>query len=168
MPARNYLTDPKQLLAQGQMIVSSTEDSRFQHKVECVNLVLGGGMMPSELSRCVAESKNTITMWVKTADERGFDTLHTRKQLGRLTKLSRKQLEELERIVKEDESSTHGYRVWDGPSVSSLVSKRYGVSISARQCQRMFHGFNMSLVRPQAYPSTGESNSREREDFKEN
>ena len=42
MPARNYLTDPKQLLAQGQMIVSSTEDSRFQHKVECVNLVLGG------------------------------------------------------------------------------------------------------------------------------
>ncbi len=147
------------------MIVSSTEDSRFQHKVECVNLVLGG-MMPSELSRYVAESKNTITMWVKTADERGFDALHTRKQPGRPAKLSCEQMDELERILKEDEPATHGYRLWDWPSVSSLVSKCYGVSISARQCQRMFHGFNMSLVRPQAYPSMGESNTRECEDFK--
>mgnify|MGYP004454752375 CR=1 FL=1 len=167
MPVRNYLTDPKQLLAQGQMIVSSTEDSRFQHRVECVNLVLGG-MMPSELSRYVAESKNTITMWVKTADERGFDALHVRKQPGRPTKLSREQLEELERILKEDEPSMHGYRVWDGSSVSSLVSKRYGVSLSARQCQRMFRGFGMSLVGPQTYPSLGECNGQERKEFKKN
>lgn len=122
--------------------------------------------MPSELSRYVAESKNTITMWVRIADERGFDALHTRRQPGRPTKLSREQLDELERILKEDEPETHGYRVWDGPSVSSLVSKRYGVSLSARQCQRMFHGFGMSLVRPQAYPSMGEGNSQECEDFK--
>lgn len=120
------------------------------------------------MSRYVAESKNTITMWVKIADEWGFDALHTHRQPGRPTKLSREQLDELESILKEDEPETHGYRVWDGPSVSSLASKRYGVSLSARQCQRMFNGFNMSLVRPQAYPSMGESNARECEDFKEN
>ena len=167
MPARNYLTDPKQLLAEGQMIVSSTEDSKFQHKVECVNIVLGG-MMPSELSNYVAESKNTITNWVKIADEQGFEALHTRKQPGRPTKLTKEQLDELEGILNDDEPSEHGYRVWDGPSVSSLIQERYGVSLSARQCQRMFHGFNMSLIRPQTYPSLGESNLQERDDFKKN
>jgi len=74
MLRRKYKTDPGVLLAQGQEIVATTKDARFQHKVEMVNLVLGG-IPPSELSRYCAESKNTITLWVKTADEKGFGAL---------------------------------------------------------------------------------------------
>ena len=69
MPTRKYKTDKNQLLAEGQMIVSSTDDAKYQHRVEIVNLVLGG-MTPSALSEYVSESKNTITMWVKSADEK--------------------------------------------------------------------------------------------------
>ena len=49
MPARVYKTDKEQLLAEGKLIVSSTDDAKFQHKVELVNLVLSG-MTPSALS----------------------------------------------------------------------------------------------------------------------
>lgn len=167
MPSRNYVSDPAALLAEGQMIVSSTEDSKFQHKVECVNIVLGG-MPPSELSKYVAESKNTITSWVKTADEEGFEALHTKKQPGRPMKLTKEQLAEIERAVKEDEPTTHGYRVWDGPSLSDFIKKKYSVEVSVRHCQRMFHGFGLSLIRPQTHPSLDEDNDEDRENFKKN
>ncbi len=71
MPTRKYKSDKNQLLTEGQRIVSSTDDAKFQHKVGLVNLVLGG-MTPSSLSEHVSESKNTITMWVKSVDENGF------------------------------------------------------------------------------------------------
>ena len=74
MPTRVYKSDKEQLLAEGKMIVNSTDDSKFQHKVEMVNLVLGG-MNPSELCEYVSESKNTITSWVKIVDEKGKESV---------------------------------------------------------------------------------------------
>ena len=79
---------PGVLLAQGQEIVATTKDARFQHKVEMVNLVLGG-IPPSELSKYCSESKNTITLWVKTADEKGFGALADGAHPGRPPRLSR-------------------------------------------------------------------------------
>lgn len=59
MPNRQYKTDPKQLLAEGQIIVNTTDDTKFQHRVEIVNLVLGG-LTPSFLSNYCAESKTPL------------------------------------------------------------------------------------------------------------
>ncbi len=68
---KEYHTDPAELLAEGQEIVRTTGDAKYRHKVEIVNLVLGG-QIPSQLSQYVKESKDTITRWVKIADEQGF------------------------------------------------------------------------------------------------
>ena len=165
MPERKYVTDKAQLLAQGQMIVSSNEDAAYVHRVDCVNLVLGG-MPPSEVSKYVPESKNTITAWVKTADEQGFDALHIKKQTGRPPKLTAEQMAEIEKILLEDKPEEYGYHVWDGPSLSAYIESEYSISICVRQCQRYFKDFNMSLVRPQTYPSKGKGNTAEREEFK--
>jgi transposase len=75
------------LLAEGQIIVNSTDDAKFQYKVEIVNLVLAG-ITPSFLSQHSADSKNAITLWVKKVDEQGFESLKTKKQPGRPSKLS--------------------------------------------------------------------------------
>lgn len=167
MPSRNYVTDPQVLLAEGQMIVSSTDDAKYQHKVECVNIVLGG-MPPSELSKYVAESKNTITQWVKTADEEGFEALHPKKQPGRPQKLTPAQLDEISKLLDEDDPARQGYRVWDGPTMSQYIKKAYSITISPRSCQRMFHSLGFSLIRPQTFPSAEKDNSEEREEFKKN
>lgn len=74
------------VLSEDQMIVSPTDDAKYQHRVEIVNLVLGG-MTPPAISQYVSESKNTITMWVKSVDEKGFESFRTKKQLGRPPKL---------------------------------------------------------------------------------
>ena len=130
---RTYKTDPELLLAQGKAIVAAGEATRYQHKVEMVNLVLGG-LSPSFLADHCGDSKNAITGWVKTADECGFEALRDRKSTGRPPKLSAEQMAELDKLLGE-EPSEYGYRVWDGPSVSDLIKKRYGIAYSVRSCQ---------------------------------
>ena len=78
MSTRKYKTDKNQLLAEDQMIVSSTDDAKYQDKVEMVNLVLGG-MTPSALSQYVSESKNTIIMWVKSVVKKAYHLIQEEK-----------------------------------------------------------------------------------------
>ena len=165
MPARQYKTDPAQLLAEGQLIVQSTTDTKFQHKVEMVNLVLSG-LTPSYLSTYCGDSKSTITRWVKIADEQGFDALKVKKQTGRKPKLTGEQNEEIRAIIEEDDPKKYGYNVWDGPSLSAYIEKIYTVKLSVRQCQRLLHSLGFSLVRPQTFPSKGEQNKQERKEYK--
>ncbi len=79
MPFRKYVTDKAELLSECLMILSSSEEASFIHKVECVNFVLTG-MTPEDVSKYVPESRNTIAGWVKTVCEEGFEALRTKKQ----------------------------------------------------------------------------------------
>ncbi len=166
MPARVYQTDKEKLLSEGKSIVRATDDAKFQHRVEMVNLVLGG-MTPSALSEYVRESKNTITRWVKTADELGFAALRVKKQSGRSPRLSKENRKAIKAVLEEDDPKKYGYNVWDGPSLSDYIAREYGVNLGVRQCQRMFHKLGFSLIRPQIFPAKGkESLKEEREAFK--
>ena len=165
MPARKYKTDPAQLLAEGQQIVHSTSDAKYRHKVEMINLVLSG-LTSSYLSTYCGDSKRTITLWVKIADEQGFEALKTKKPTGRPSKLTQEQKAEIRVILEEDAPKKYGYNVWDGPSLSAYVEKTYAVKLSVRQCQRLLHSLGFSLVRPQTFPSKGEQNEQERMEYK--
>ena len=165
MPARKYKTDPVQLLAEGQQIVHSTSDAKYRHKVEMVNLVLSG-LTPSYLSSYCGDSKRTITLWVKIADEQGFAALKTKKPTGRPPRLTKEQKAEIRAILEEDDPKKYGQNVWDGPSLSAYIKKTYVVKLGVRQCQRLFHSLGFSLVRPQTFPSKGEENEKERTEYK--
>lgn len=165
MPKRKYHTDPAELLAEGQEIVQTTDDAKYGHKVEIVNLVLGG-QIPSRLSQYVKESKNTITRWVKIADEQGFEALRPQKPAGRLPRLNAAQQSAIKSVLEEGDPKAQGYEVWDGLSLSSYIERTYSIHLGVRQCQRLFHKLGFSLVRPQTYPNRGENNKDAREAFK--
>ena len=101
MPARKYKTDPAQLLAEGQQIVRTISDAKYRHKVEMVNLVMSG-LTPSYLSSYCGNSKRTITLWVKIADEQGFEALKPRKPTGKPPKLTKEQMAEIRTVLEED------------------------------------------------------------------
>ncbi len=88
MPYRKYVTDKAELFSGVRKILSSSEEARFIHKVECVNFVLAG-MTPEDVSKYVLESRSTIAGWVKTVCEEGFEALRSKKQTGRTTELSK-------------------------------------------------------------------------------
>jgi transposase len=167
MPTRKYKTDSAKLLAEGQIIVNSTDDGKFQHKVEMVNPVLAG-LTPSFISEYTADSKNAITLWVKKADEQGFESLKTRKQTGRPSKLTAAQLGEIKTLLAKDDPKESGYNVWDGPGLSDHISKTYSADLCVRQCQRLMHNLGFALVRPQTFPSKGGEDDPTRNEFKKN
>lgn len=165
MPTRKYKTDPDQLLAEGREILGSISDDKYRHKVEMVNLVLSG-LTPSYLSTYCGSSKSMITLWVKIADEQGFEALKPKKPTGRPAKLTEEQKTEIRTVLEEDDPEKYGQNVWDGPSLSAYIEDTYAIKLSVRQCQRLFHTLGFSLVRPQTFPSKGEHNEAERTEYK--
>ena len=165
MNNRKYHTDPQILLEQGQALVKGTKDARYRHKIEVVNLVLGG-MTAQKVSEFVKESKNTVSRWVKITDERGWDAL---KDLphggGRQTKLTENEVGQID-IALQNDPQDYGYAVWDGPALSDFIGKHFGIELSVSSCQRLFHTLGYSLRRPQTYPIKGEENTVLREEFK--
>ena len=111
MPARKYKTDPVQLLAEGQQIVRTTSDAKYRHKVEMVNLVLSG-LTPTYLSSYCGNSKRTITLWVKIADEQGFAALKPKKLTGKPPKLTKEQMAEIRTVLEEDAPKKYEHNVW--------------------------------------------------------
>lgn len=166
MNVRKYATNPEVLLEQGKAIMSSTDEARFHFKVFAVNMVLAGCPV-SQISSLAGVSKVAVTGWVKTADEQGFAALRPRQHPGRPPKLSAKQCAAIDSAIQSDPKD-FGFKIWDGPSLSSYISNTFGVKLSVRQCQRLFHDLGYSCIRPQPYPSKGYEDSDEREAFKKN
>jgi transposase len=100
-------------------------------------------------------------------DEGGFEALRPKKRPGRPNKLTKDQKEEI-KVAILSEPSIHGYNVWDGPSLSDFILKKYEVKLGVRQCQRLFHQLGFSQIRPQAFPSKDHEEDPNREEFKKN
>lgn len=166
MNARKYNTDPALLLEQGKAIMSSNDESRYLFRVFAVNMVLSG-TPASQVGASAGFTKAAVTGWVKTVDEQGFEALRPQQRPGRPAKLTEDQLKEIDTVIQTDPKE-HGFKVWDGPALSSYIKSQYGVDIGIRQCQRLFHSLGYSRIRPQPYPSKGYEDTAEREDFKKN
>lgn len=166
MNNRKYHTDPEILLAQGKAIMTSSDESKYLFRVFAVNMVLSG-TPASQVGASAGFTKAAVTGWVKAADEQGFEALRPQQKAGRPPKLTQDQLKEIDAILQDDPKE-HGYKVWDGPSLSSYIKSKYNIDIGVRQCQRIFHSLGYSRIRPQPYPSKEYENTEEREAFKKN
>lgn len=119
----------------------------------------------SLLKKIKGDSKHTITLWVKIADEQGFEALKAKKPTGRPPKLTKEKKAEIQAILAEDDPKKYGQNVWDGSSLSAYIKKIYAVKLSVCQCKRRFHSLGLSPVRPQIFPGKGEENEQERTEY---
>lgn len=166
MNNRKFKSDKAALIAEGKRIASSSDDAKFLRKVTIVNLMLGG-VKAKVLAEACGETDRTLSSWIKAVDEHGFESLRAIKQPGRPHKLSDIQKEEIKVAVASDPTD-YGYNVWDGPTLSNYIERRYNISYSVRQSQRLLHTLGFSLIRPQTFPSKGDETSPERQEFKKN
>lgn len=166
MNYRKYKSNPEELLRQGKAIMSSSDESRFHFRVFAVNMVLSG-FPASEIGKLAGVSKVAVSSWVKTADEKGFDALKSKKRAGRPPKLTDEQKRSVD-LALQANPNNYGYKLWDGPSLSAYIADAFGVKMSIRQCQRLFHELGFSHIRPQPYPSKGYEDTEERTEFKKN
>ena len=164
MNRRNYKSNPSDLLRIGKEIMLGKDDTRYYFRVFSVNFVLNG-MSAARVAEIAGVSRSTVSGWVKTVDEHGFDALKTVKQNGRPSKLSSAQKAEIDGVLQQNPSD-YGYKIWDGPALSNYIKEQYRIELGIRQCQRLFHELGYSKIRPQSFTSKGYEDTDARKEFK--
>lgn len=167
MNKRNFINKPSELLKKGKESVKQLKDEKYIRKVTLVNLMLERKMTVEKISELSGITRRTLSRWVKIVDEEGFEALRGKTKTGRSAKLSKEQKEEIKNALINPPKEL-GYYKWDGISLSDYIKNQYDIDLCVRQCQRLFHELGFSKIRPQTYPSLGESNEEEREAFKKN
>ncbi len=146
--------------------ISNNDESRYHHRLHGVLLVAKGHSC-SKVAEYFDHSVKTIENWVNRFNEGGFEALRDEKRTGRPSFLSDEQLHELSLILRKD-PKTIGYNqnLWDGKLLSYHIETTYGITISVRQCQRLFHKLGFRQRKPR--PISSKTDPKKQESFKKN
>jgi len=129
------------------------EEARFIHRLHGVLL-----FSEKEDESCdsigalFGNSPRTVSNWINRINATGnIESLRSKKQPGRPSRLSEKQRQELTEVIQESPEK-HGIttNIWDGKSLSAYIERQYGIIMKTRTCQRLFHqlGFSLKRARP--------------------
>lgn len=121
-----------------------------------------GGFLAKELVLYCGESERTLQSWLKKVDEQGWETLISKKQTGRPSRLSNKQIKKV-RIAVQADSVQLGYNVWDGSTLSAFIKSKYDIEYGVRASQNLLHRMGFSIIRSQVYPSLEQPDNEARE-----
>jgi transposase len=144
--------------------IKSNPQGRYFHRLHLILLVTKG-MTSQTVAQLFGEPLRNVQRWVKEFNEKGLESLKDHERPGRPTRLTKHQLGELKADIEKDPLQfgfTQGF--WDGPILADHIQRKYELLISVRQCQRIFHKFGYSLMRPQTV--TAGSTNEAREGFK--
>jgi transposase len=161
---RITIPDAETFIAAIQDELSRTREGRYFHRLAVVLHVLRGASA-YEASHAFGFSSRAIEYWVKRLASNGLNGLWDGKHPGRPSRLSASQKRRLRKELRRSPRDM-GYdqNLWDGVLLSHHLEKNYSISLSVRQCQRLFHQLGFSLQRPRRQAS--ESDPLQQEAFK--
>jgi transposase len=144
------ITDASIIVLGLQDEIRRSKESRYDHRLHGLLLVAQGMSCP-EVGRLLGDAPRTVEYWVRRFEENGLAGLVEGERSGRPRRLSDKQLEEINSVLRQTPKSvgiTSG--LWDGKGLAAFIKKRYGVTLGVRQCQYIFKslGFRRRKPRP--------------------
>jgi transposase len=144
------ITDASTIVLGLQDEIRRSRESRYDHRLHGVLLVAQGMTCP-EVGRLLGDAPRTVEYWVRRFEDRGLGGLVEGERSGRPRRLSDKQLEEINSVLRQTPESV-GIQsgLWDGKGLAAFIKKRYGVSLGVRQCQYMFKSFGFRRRKPRA------------------
>ena len=149
--------------------VMQNNDYRARLRMGIVNLYLdimsGEKIDSNTLARSFGFSTRSIDNWTKAVLEDDYDSLYDKKIPGRPPSLDDHQLDEIKKAIL-DSPLNYGFWRWDGKSASAYIYEKYGVLLTPRECQNLFHKMGLSLIRPSIIPARASSFHSQREFYK--
>ena len=130
--------------------IHRNNDSRYDHRLHGILLVAKGHTC-SSVADLLDHSVTTIENWVNRFNNGGFQALLDEPRTGRPSFLSDQQLMRINQDLREDPKKLgYNQNLWDGKLLSYHILNRFEISLSVRQCQRLFHklGFRQRIPRP--------------------
>jgi transposase len=144
--------------------ISRTPEGRYFHRLHAVLQVLAGASS-YETARLYGDSPRAIEYWVQRLTSSGLPGLLEGSHTGRPARLSAPRLAKLRKdISRSPRELGYNQNLWDGLLLSHHLAQNYSVSLSIRQCQRLFHQLGFSLQRPRRQAS--EADPLQQEAFK--
>lgn len=146
------IPDVETFIAAIQDEISRTPGGRYFHRLHVILYVLHGNST-YEAARIYGHSPRTIQYWIHRLLSHGLAGLCDKKHPGRPSQLLQSDEEKL-RTELQRSPREFGYdrNLWDGPLLSHHIKEHYGVTLSVRQCQRLFHKLGFTLQRPRRQP----------------
>jgi transposase len=131
-----------------QQEIQRSEESRYDHRLHGVLLVAQGMTCP-EVAQLLGDAPRSVEYWVHRYLTQGLAGLIEGERSGRPRRLSEKQMEAVNRVLRNKPSDA-GMRVnlWEGKTLSAWIEKTYGIELRVRQCQRLFRQLEFRLRKP--------------------
>lgn len=131
--------------------IRRNDQSRYDHRLHGVLLVAQGMSCP-EVARLLGDAPRTVENWVNGFEETGLRALTESAGRGRKPSLSEAQLNEVGQWLRSTPAALglEG-NLWDGPKLAAGLQKKFALTLSTRQCQRLFRqlNFRYRLPRPE-------------------
>lgn len=145
---RKPIPDAETFIAAIQDEISRTKEGRYFHRLHVVLPVLRGASS-YESAGLYGDSPRAIDYWVQRLLTRGLAGLGEGDHPGRPSRLSPSDQERLRTEIRRSPREL-GYdqNLWDGILLSHHLEQDYTISLSVRQCQRLFHQMGFTLQRP--------------------
>ncbi len=145
---RIAIADAETFVAAIQDEISRTREGRYFHRLHVVLYVLNGANS-YEAARIYGDSPRAIEYWVHRLVTRGLAGLWEGDRPGRPSRLSPSDRDRLRNDIRRSPREL-GYdqNLWDGLLLSHHLAKDYTISLSVRQCQRLFHRLGFTMQRP--------------------
>jgi transposase len=145
------ISDTENMIMAIQDEIRRNDASRYDHRLHGVLLVAEGLTCP-QVGELLGDSARTVVNWVQRFESRGLAGLSDGERPGRPGRLNESQLTRVEAALRGSPSKFDlPTEMWDGPTLSEFLRRELGVSLKARQCQRLFRqlGFRLRKPRPQ-------------------
>ena len=145
---RITVPDVETYIAAIQDELSRTREGRYFQRLAVVLNVLRGASA-YEAPHDFGFSARAIEYWINRLACYGLNGLWDGNHPGRPNRLSVWQMQRLRKELRRTPGDM-GYdqNLWDGVPLSHHLEKNYSISLSVRQCQRLFHQMGFSLQRP--------------------
>ncbi|MDE3066404.1 MAG: helix-turn-helix domain-containing protein [Verrucomicrobiota bacterium] len=111
-------------------------ETRYIHRLHCILLVLLG-LSTVKAGKLLGVPQRTVSYWVNQFRKQGLDGLCEAEKPGRPEVLSVVQKKSLSDALSNSPKKVGlDADAWTGKLVASFLHKRYGLTVSLRQCAR--------------------------------
>jgi len=127
--------------------IRRSEESRYDHRLHGILLVAQGLTSP-EVAGLLGDAPRTVEYWVRGFEERGLAGLLEGERSGRPRRLTEKQLQAVNRVLRQAPCEGVSGNIWDGKTLSAWIEQQHGIKLGVRQCLFRQLGFRLRKPRP--------------------